>query len=378
MPKKHILIASNTEWSITNFRSSLIQRLAEQGFQITIVAPDFADRSGFSKINLTNVPYRRNFFPQNKLNPFGYLLSILSFFKILHEINPDFILSFTTQTNLSIGLANRLYKTRHIPTINGYGRFLPHSKLSKNILIFLFRIALRSSYLIIFQKKEDKEFYKQQIEYDSVNNMKIINGSGIDISFYQSELKRCKTKQKAIGFAGRPIKEKGFDSFVALAQHAMDKNLPYRFYLCFPNIKSERAKWDRIIEKKVKNLTNLTFLGYLDDIRIFFQKIDVLLLLSSYGEGIPRTYLEALASGVLCVTSENPAFNIGADDAEYRLIFQHNNQFLHKNQLRMLVDQINAIDLSRAEAIQINALRLLEQKFSSEKIDTKYMKLLHH
>lgn len=378
MPKKHILIASNTEWSITNFRSSLIQRLAEQGFQITILAPDFAHRSGFSKINLTNVPYRRNFFPQNKFNPFGYLLSIVSFFKILHEINPDFILSFTTQTNLSIGLANRIYKTRHIPTINGYGRFSIHSKLSKNILIFLIRVALRSSYLIVFQKEEDKEFYKQQIEYDSGKNMKIINGSGIDISFYQSRLKRCKTKQKAIGFAGRPIKEKGFDSFVALAQHAMDENLPYRFYLCFPNIKSERAKWDRIIEKKIKNLSNLIFLGYLDDIRICFQKIDVLLLLSSYGEGIPRTYLEALASGVLCVTSENPAFNIGTDNAEYRLIFQHNDQIFHKNQLRMLVDQINAIDLSRAEAIKINALRLLEQKFSAEKIDAEYMKLLHH
>ena len=73
-------------------------------------------------------------------------------------------------------------------------------------------------------------------------------------------------------------------------------------YLAGSGITIDQAKLtNSISHHSLEKFTRL--FGALNDVRIFFKEIDVLLLPSKFGEGFPNVLAEAMAFGIPCIST---------------------------------------------------------------------------
>ena len=93
--KRKVVIISNTEWSIYNFRSELVHRLSKDGYEVIIVCGRQKSKHFFGeKFNVHHL----------SLNVTKGLISeifnLISLWLILRRVKPDFVLSFTIKPNI--------------------------------------------------------------------------------------------------------------------------------------------------------------------------------------------------------------------------------------------------------------------------------------
>lgn len=129
--------------------------------------------------------------------------------------------------------------------------------------------------------------------YSCENDIVIRNSFSVES--YISDFKKQKCARKntiKIGFIGRYSPQKGFD--VLLESLNLISSSDQKFELVVAGFSlDDVSDEDRI---KVARLNNVIFLGQLDKTALsrFYQSIDVVVLPSLYGEGVPNVILEAL------------------------------------------------------------------------------------
>ncbi|HWA19192.1 MAG TPA: glycosyltransferase family 4 protein [Devosia sp.] len=119
----------------------------------------------------------------------------------------------------------------------------------------------------------------------------IYNGVGIPDT---PQIQRTTSDRLTIGFVGRLVDEKGIDIVLAAADRlAAD---PRYLFLIF----GDGPRRDDVLET-AKNNPNIVYRGVFDSSQTeaVFASIDVLVLPSRHGEGMPMAILEAMAAGAV-------------------------------------------------------------------------------
>jgi glycosyltransferase involved in cell wall biosynthesis len=175
--------------------------------------------------------------------------------------------------------------------------------LSRTSVSFLFRLSLPFSHHLFVLNREDEEFF---LNRGIVSRAKLsrVDGIGVDLSDYAFQPPHI--EPITFAFAGRLIREKGVHDFVRAAQVLKAQHPNLRFIVLGglddnPSALSaaELDDWQRqgLIE----------WPGKVSDIRPWFAQTSVFVLPSRYGEGLPRTIMEAMAMGRPVITSDHSA-----------------------------------------------------------------------
>lgn len=295
------VILYNTSWYVYLLRRRLIARLQESGIEVTVVAPldSYTDR--VRELGVRFIPLRMS---QTGRSPLRELESLTHVYTILRAIKPDAVLSFTVKCNLYAGLCRTRLPYRYIPNISGTGDLFDGTSLPERIARRLYRTALRNADRVFFQNGDDQASFLNQ-GLVRAEQATLLPGSGVDLLYFQPTPRAIQPWRTFLMF-GRILPKKGFGAFLDAASELKARyGDSARFWILGapdPERAESRALFERVLRAHALGIVR--YITRTDDVLPHVQEADVIVLPSTYNEGIPRSLLEALACGKPIITTD--------------------------------------------------------------------------
>jgi glycosyltransferase involved in cell wall biosynthesis len=291
----------NSAWYIYNFRRNLIAELQNAGHKVVAISPVDEFVGKLEALGVVHYPLKME--PLNT-NPLKELSGIFELFTLLRKIKPNFILSFTVKCNLYAGLCNLILPFKQIANVSGLGQVFDKNDLLNKIVCSLYRVALRKVTGIFFQNSED---LKLCLDRKLVPKDKccLLPGSGVDLKFFMPISRPPSPKRKCRMF-GRLLPKKGYDLYLAAAGILRERFGDQVEFQLMGVPDEKRAASLELYQQtqKAQAAGFITLIPKRSDVRPVLQSADVIVLPSTYNEGIPRSLLEALGCGKPVITTD--------------------------------------------------------------------------
>ena len=292
--------------SIINFRGALIDELISRGIEVSVATPKMDKNSKVYKklilkgVNIYEIPLHRK-----SMNPFGDIYLLFHLIKLLKKIRPKYVLSYTIKPVIYGSIASKYTGVPNIYClITGLGNiFIKQNKIKykfiKNVAIKMYKFSLSKAHKIFFQNPDDQKLFLQLGVISRLNKSIVVNGSGVDTLDF---LPKPFPKEMTFLLIARLLKSKGINEFVSAAKIIKKK---------YPNVKFQLVGWydgksDSISKKNLDDWVQtgiIEYLGVIEDVKPVIANCSVYVLPSFYGEGIPRTVLEAMSMGRPIITT---------------------------------------------------------------------------
>lgn len=292
MKKKRILFLANHFITLYSFRKELINEMVKQGHELYISLPKSEDNKFFENLGCHIIETKID---RRGVNPVKDLNLICFYKKLMHQLNPDIIFSYTIKPNIYGTMAsNGLYK--QVCNITGTGATFLKKNFVSIICKILYRLSIRKCYKVFFQNTGDRDFFIK--EGLVMNNYAMLPGSGCNL---QQHAFRSLPEGDEIRFLfiGRVMKLKGIDQYLQAAKIVKKKYSNAKFLIAGWN---EQPKYMRLVEE-AQNAGFVDYIGFRKDINYWIEKCHCVILPSHGGEGVPNVLLEAAATGRICIGS---------------------------------------------------------------------------
>ena len=352
-----ILLVANSSIFLIKFKMSLIQSLSLK--HNIIVAPELEshDMNQYSTYELTFMNYHIN---RRGINPIDEFRTISDLYKIVSNVKPDIVLSFTIKPNIYTGLICRLLNINNIRVLSGLGSAFNKGFLLKLIAVYLYRLSSSKNSLLIFENRSIMDYFlDKKIGY----NHMCINGSGVDLVKFEYQDYPNNAKLQFL-YVGRIMKEKGIYELIKAFENI--HNLGHDFKL----------KIIGSIEESIDLNSHddwLEYLGYMENIENEYKSCDALVF-PSFHEGMPNVVLEASAVGRPCLVSDIPGCKDIIDDGYNGLLFVPKDSA----SLEAAVVRFMNLSSNRREKMGINARLKVEEFYNRITVDSIYSNLIEN
>ena len=303
---KTILLTCSDASSLRNFRGRLIGEMRNAGHEVVAVAPAFppAIADWCEELGVTT---ETTAIANQSLNPFPDAASLFHLYRLVRRHRPDVVMGYTHKPALYTAFAARLAgvpKVTMMVTGMGFG-FEPGQGLSRRIVPAitrtLFRIGCAACDTVIFHNRDNRDFFLAEKLLRDPAKAVVVGGSGVELDRFRPQpLPPGPPEETIFLLIARIVRYKGIFEY-ARAAEALKRRYPKaRFLLAGYRDRNPLAYSDeewRFIER------HLDYVGPSEDVRPLYGRAHVYIL-PSYGEGMPRTVLEAMASGRAIVTTD--------------------------------------------------------------------------
>lgn len=300
-----LVLFANTDWYLYNFRTSLAQRAAQHlDAEVWIACPDGPYRAAMEAEGFHWIPVVMR---RRSLNPLPDLATAWRLSSALRIIQPDLLHAFTLKS-IFIGTMAAWFADvpRVVNAITGLGSLYSGRKLryliARWLLGYFFRIFLMQRRVrIIFQNPEDQG----QIEALTGNgeSLRLIAGSGVDTAlFYPS---KTPTRVPVVIMASRLIRDKGIGVLCQAAHLVAEQVSDVQFQIAGEVDPGNPSSFTtEEIEELARNHPMVHFLGHRTDMPELFRGAALAVLPAQVREGLPRSLIEACASGLALVATD--------------------------------------------------------------------------
>lgn len=300
-----ILIIGTLPNSLINFRGDLLKAFVSECHEVTAMAEEDLPvvRSALFDIGVRFIVYPVQ---RNGLNPFKDLQTFFAFRRAYCVVKPDVVLAYNIKPITLGGLAlYGNYGPRFYALVTGLGFAFQEGGLVRKILTILvtglYRVALFRSLRVIFQNKDNMEYFINK-KIVSEEKCSIINGSGVDLAHFA--LAPLPVEGMVFLTIGRLLVEKGFREYAKAAGIVKARFPDAVFRLVGPTDPSpDGISLSTINEWHAEGWVE--YLGATDDVRPHLLGCHIFVL-PSYHEGMPRSVLEAMAVGRPILTTDVP------------------------------------------------------------------------
>lgn len=290
---RKILIIANLDIGLYKFRKVLIQRLLDEGNDVFISLPQ-----GTLIKNLENMGCQFIETPVDRrgINPITDLGLFLRYLKIIRNVKPDLIVTYTIKPNIYGGLASRILKVPYAANITGLGTAFQKEGFVKKLVIFLYKLSGRNAKVIFFENAQNqKVFLENGIIRE--NQSCLLKGAGIDLNEYPLTAYPRQSETIHFLFIGRIMKEKGIHELLEAAKSIKKEFPEIIFDIVGPMEDNYKNRIDTLVQDGI-----IRYHGYQEDVRPFLEQCHCFVL-PSYHEGMANTLLEAGAMGRPLITS---------------------------------------------------------------------------
>lgn len=302
---KIMMIGSLAE-SLMGFRGRLLAEMVQLGHEVVACAPEGAD---FVSRDLEKIGVRYQSLPLKRtgLNPLQDLYSLWYLTRLFQRDRPDVVLSYTIKPIIYGSFAASLARVGTISSmITGCGSsFNTETRPQRLVGLLastLYRFGLSSNRVVFFQNPDDLRLFIQQKIVKESNRPTMINGSGVDLEHYTPA---PLPENVSFLLIARLLRAKGICYYAEAARQLKARYPQSKFYLVGWGENSSREVQTSELEHWV-NQGWIDFLGLRDDVRPAIAASSVYVLPSFYGEGVPRSILEAMAMGRPIITTDTP------------------------------------------------------------------------
>lgn len=341
------------------FRQELIDELIKRKYKVYVSFPKSKNVEVFEKKGcmFIDTPMDRH-----GINPFKDIKIIFKYLKIIKEIKPDYVLTYTIKPNIYGGIACRIRKTKQIANITGLGTAMENKGILQKIAILLHKIGLKKVKCCFVQNTENLEFLKKH--KIAKNKLKLIPGSGVNLDKFKLLDYPKESEPIEFLFISRIMKEKGIDQYLETAEYIKSKYNNTKFHIlgfC------EQEYNEKLNELQHKNI--IEYHGRQDNITPFMQKASCVIHPTYYPEGMSNVLLEACASGRPIITTNRAGCREIVDD-------DVNGYVIKEKDSKDLIEKVEKfINLSNEEKKQMGLAgrRKVEKEFDRNIVVQAYM-----
>ena len=346
---KKVLMVGNHEIVIYNFRKELIERMIQEGYEVYVALP-YGPKVELLKgmgCKFIDTPINRR-----NTNPLQDIKVFFKYMKVLNDIKPNVVLTYTVKPNVYGGIACRLKKIPYICNVTGLGSGYLNGGVVQKVVQILSKLAFRKANKVFFQNTADRDLLVQQSVVK--NNYDLLPGSGVNLDTYKLLPYPPEEQPINFNFVARVMKDKGIDEYLEAAK-IIKKKYPD---VIFNVIGMIDQPYYKDILRKYEEDGIINYHGFQTDIMPFIEKCNCMIN-PSYTEGMSNVLLENAACGRPLIASDIPGCKEVIDEGINGYKFEAKNIF-------NLVDKIEKfINISYEN-------KVIMGKKSREKVEVKF------
>ncbi|MGL4358062.1 MAG: glycosyltransferase family 4 protein [Cetobacterium sp.] len=292
-----IVLISNGLGILYKFRIEFLKELIKLNNKVYVLSPFDDGVFYFKEITKMGITTISTEYKRRSKNIISEINILKSYNKILKEIKPDIVLTYTIKPNIYGSLVCQKLGIPYINTITGNGTAFQNENLTKKIVVFLNKLALKKSKRIFFQNENNLKIYVENNIVD-FKKTKLINGSGVNLTRFVP-VEKIDNKKTIFLFIGRIMDEKGINEYLECAEKIKKSNQDIEFQV-LGSFEEEKYR-EKILELDKNNI--IKYLGESYDIRKQVKNVDCVIN-PSWHEGMSNVLLEAGAMKKFLIASE--------------------------------------------------------------------------
>lgn len=309
MKKKKLLYILNIAKKVNNFSYTSMIAVQELGIEFHIAGnwsyetdeERLADEKKYG-IRIHQVDFVRTPYHPGNLKAYSQLKQIVK------EENYDYIHCNTPIGGVLGRLVGKKYNIKKIIyQVHGFHFYKGASKMSWAIYYPIEKWLAHYTDALITINHEDYELAKSRFKLRNNGNIYYMPGVGVDVLQNKMDLSLREVKRKELCIP--------MDAFVLISVGELNTNKNNRViisamennncdnihYVVCGTGETEKDLKEQVITSRLQN--NVHFIGYRSDVNELYQMADCFVM-SSFREGLSRSIMEAMASGLPCIVSK--------------------------------------------------------------------------
>ena len=310
-PIKSLAIITSQALSLKNFRGPLIRDIVDRGIHCYALAPDYNDRLYREIESLGAAPVDISL-RRTSITPLRDIQDLFSLSHVLRDLKPDATLTYFIKPVIYGTLAAKLAGIpRCYSIIEGAGYVFSVSnhnttlkfRFLRRAIRFLYKVSLRLADKVFFLNPDDLHLFVNEMKILPAGRTISIPGIGVDLREY-SRQPPVKSPVTFILIA-RLLVQKGIREFVQAARILARDQHQVRFLLLGDvDDNPDSLSYEEIHSWVDEGL--IEWPGHVDDVRPWLAQSSVVVLPSTYREGLPRSLMEGMAMGRPIITTDAP------------------------------------------------------------------------
>lgn len=289
---KKILVLANNDVGLYKFRKELIHELLKDNdVYISLPYGKLVEPLIEMGCRFIDTPVDRR-----GINPITDLKLLNRYRKIIKDVKPDLVITYTIKPNIYGSLIARMKHIDYAVNITGLGTMFQSDNLLKRIIVFMYKTSLKKVKAVFFENIENKDIFIQN-KITEEERVCVLNGAGVNLEEYPFTEYPEEDKEIRFLFIGRIMKEKGIDEFLYAAKKIKEENKDIQFDIVGPM----EDDYENIIKEYIDN-DIINYYGYQEDVKPYIERCHCFVL-PSYHEGMANTLLEAASMGRPLITS---------------------------------------------------------------------------
>ena len=286
-----ILILANNSGGLYDFRHELIQKLSRN---YTVVASTPFDTQT-DKLAVSGCRLIRTDFDCRGVNPVKDIRLLFRYLKIIRDVKPAFVITYTIKPNIYGSLACRCLQIPYAANITGLGSAFEGNL--KKVVSHMYRIALRRARTVLFENSENEALFVNE-RIIKADKACLMHGAGVNLETFTPIPYPSEDREFRFLFIGRIMAEKGIDELFYAMKRLRSEGVNCTLDVLGVFYEDYRQKLE-----DAEREGWLHYHGYQIDVRPFIKESHCFVL-PSWHEGMANTNLECAACCRPVITSD--------------------------------------------------------------------------
>ena len=295
--KKKILILTNSDSGLYDFRKEVLERLVQEGYEVIVSVPEGNYRQRIEDLGCILIPTSVN---RRGMNPIKDGKLFLTYRKLIRRCRPDVVLTYTIKPNTYGCIACRVSGVPYIANITGLGTAFENPGLVQKIITILYKIALKKASCVFFQNEYNRQFVEEKGCIHG--KTRLLPGSGVNLVEHPYAAYPEEKEEIRILDVMRIMHAKGARELLKAAPKIKAEYPQVIFEIAGAYEAETRAEYEPII-KDLQEKGILRYYGYREDMPQVMANSHIIVN-PSYSEGMSNVLLEAAATGRPVVASD--------------------------------------------------------------------------
>ena len=353
MPEKIVVLANNSG-GLYDFRGMLMSELIGRGDTVIALTPldDRVDELKVLGTELIETPINRR-----GINPEEDFKLLRNYKKLLRELKPDLVITYTSKPNVYGGFVCRLLKIPFAANITGLGTAFQGKGVLRKLVTLMYKVGLKKAKTVFFENSENKQIF---IDEKIVKEEKtcLLNGAGVNLEHFGVAEYPEENGTTRFLFIGRVMKEKGIDELFKAMQLLREDGID-----CVLDVV---GGYEEDYSEQIKQYEKagwLTYHGIQKDVRPFIEAAHCFVL-PSWHEGMANTNLECSAMARPVITSNiHGCLEAVEDGVTGFLCEKQNPESLYK-----VMKRFCGLTFDERKQMGLSARRRMEEIFDKRKV----------
>ena len=353
---KKILILVNDVTTVLQFRCELVHALVAEGHEVLVSVPQ---NERIPEIEALGAKVVETEVVRHGKNPFKDLKLLRRYKKLLKEIRPDIVLTFTIKPNVYGGIACGKLKIPYVANITGLG-VVGEGGIMQKLMLWLYKKGLKKAKCVFFQNQENEAFFREKKVVSG--ETELLPGSGVNVERF-SFMEYPENERTNIVFVGRIIKDKGVFELAEAAKRIKERE-NVRFTIV--------GDVEYGSENPFVNMPNVNCVGFHKDVKPYLEYAHAIIL-PSYHEGMANVLLEAAACGRPILASKIPGCQETFEEGITGFGFESKNV----ETLCDVIKKFVALSYEQKREMGKAGRKKIEEQFNRQIVVNKYLEQIN-